>query len=166
MAGKGGWGIFSLFVPNADSASGIVSSLAGGEDGSVLRQGEVERWKRRLAASGGKRLLILPAHYDSARCLPPTSGKGAPPRFLLAAIKNGIGLIPTFSYSLMGLVFLASAILGLVDRQGGLMRGAIGWILAFVAAFSFIASAVEAIIAGQSVDRPRGYRPHCRAYGL
>ena len=158
-AGKLGWGVFSFFVPNADSADIVVSDLPRLSDGDSLRLAPAERWKRRFEASGKKRLLILAAHYDSARCLPPSKGKGAPPDCLLAALKNGIGLIPTAAYLLLALSFGLSVLLAFLDPSGALSRGAPGWIAAVLVLGSFGVAAVEAFIAGKSVNLPfqQGY---------
>lgn len=159
MAGRKGWGIFSFFVPNADSADIVVSTLPALRDGASLRLEPAERWRRRFAASGKKRLIVFAAHYDSARCLPPQKGKGAPPRFLLAALKNGIGTIPTAAYLALALTFAAAGVLAFVDPGGALMGGPFGQALAALVLVALVVAAVEAAVAGASVNLPfqQGY---------
>jgi hypothetical protein len=154
MAGSSGWGVFSFFLPNADSSNVIVSSFARGDDSASIRLPCEKQWEARFRASGRKRLVILSAHYDSARCLPPMSAPGPLQRALLAALKNSISALPTFFYFVLIACFGLSSALAFLDPAGGLMSGALGWVAAILTLAGFIVAAVEAIVAGLSVDKP------------
>lgn len=157
-AGRFGWSILSFFVPNADSANVIVSNLPEdrelGLKGSDRRLLATELWKRRFTASGADRLVILAAHYDTARAFDPRDS-GNSSAFLKWALKGGIGLLPTLAYlALLGL-FLFSIFGGLGETLpfglGGVWWGIVStlWLL-----IPLVVAGIEARISLHSANLP------------
>jgi hypothetical protein len=103
-----GWTLLSFLVPNADSTNVIVSTLPAART-EQLRLKPRAAWRERfeeIKKKGAVRLVILAAHYDSARCLSMGPRKRTP-KLLRAAIKSGIGTVPTIAYVLL-IAFLAA----------------------------------------------------------
>ncbi len=155
-AGVRGWNLVSFFVPNADSANVIISTLAPpGAD--QLRARQEDAWKSRFRESGKKRLLVLAAHYDSARCFPPMMGSAAPPRWLMEALKNGIGLLPTIAYLALAAVLGTALVLGLADIDP-FDASVAAWVLRFLVLAAIVlgigTAGLEALISSRSADLP------------
>lgn len=158
MAGRCGWAIFSFLLPNADSSNVIISTFAP-PDKELLRAPLEKQWADRFEKAGKRRLFIISAHYDSARCLPPTNNPTSKWKSLLAALKNGIGIIPTIAYFLLLACFAASTVIAFLGGLPGPVGGILGHVLAALAVLGFIVACAEAVIAGLSVNKPfeQGY---------
>jgi len=155
---KFGFNIASFFVPNADSCNIIAASLPRLEPaGDTPRMSERDRWTKRFhdaKIAGTRRIVVLMGHYDSARRLPP----GKTPRFVLAALKNGMGRLITVMYLVLGLALAAACVLGFFGLNGAAYSGWVGigvsLVLTLAAVMALTAAFVEGVMAAQSASLP------------
>lgn len=153
-----GWNIVSFFVPNADSCSVVATDVPRPPmDPGYARQAEAERWRRRFQEAknaGVTRLRVGMAHYDSARQLP----AGKTPKFLLAALKGGLGKLPTLWLTILALALgvpLALAAFGLTQAAYAGWQGIVlSLVLTLAAVCGLVIVAMEALMAGRSSSLP------------
>lgn len=152
------WNIASFFVPNADSFNVIATDMPPLEQDPVkIRLAEQERWRLRFTdaqSAGTSRLVIVMAHYDSARQLP----SDKTPRWLLAALKSGIGTLPTIAYCVLAGILFGVLVLGILNLNDYVYSGTFGLVLsvflllAVISALSF--AAIEGFTAAKSSSLP------------
>ncbi len=153
-----GFHIASFFVPNADSANVIASSLPRLEQtGTTLRMSDRDQWTKRFREAkdaGTRRIVVLMGHYDSARWLPFEK----PPKFLLAALKSGMGRLLTRMYLLLAVVLAIVCVLGALGLNGIVYSGWIGIVVSIIlmlsAATALAFAAAEGGMAACSASRP------------
>lgn len=122
-----GWSLFSFFIPNAESGNIICAS-------------------RKEKEGPKKKLIIFSAHYDTARCLPP-SGKN---KFLYTVVsrlaKNGLSVAPTLAAIVICLLFFLHVFFSLSE-------GLSFWLI-ILGLIALIIVIIEGAVSSQSSDLP------------
>ncbi len=157
-AGWRGWTLLSFLVPNADSTNVIVSTLPPA-DLDELRLEPETAWRRRFEKSRAERLVIFSAHYDSARCLS-LAPRRRTPKFLRAAVKNGIGTLPTAAQFLLIAFFIVMTLLSWTGRAPRVLASP--W--ATVAILAFVAAVMAATIAEAALSLRSANLPFCPGF--
>lgn len=158
-AGISGWSLLSFLVPNGDSANIIASTLPRPKV-EHLGLDPTEAWRRRFGECSAKRLIIFAAHYDSARCLRRGAEKGSTPKTLKAALKNGIGTLPTAALCVLILFLAAAAVLSWTGNAHLWLSRP--WVVALVILFVLVSLAVEIVEAAMSLRSAD--LPFCAGY--
>ncbi|MBN1243389.1 MAG: M28 family peptidase [Spirochaetales bacterium] len=174
LPGAFGWSIFSFLVPNLESGNVIVDDLPVvprvpvAETKGGTFDVEVRRWKDRFAAAraGAEetaphgRLVVLAAHYDSARALP-GDGFLTKRRFFAAILKTGFAVVPALAYFACVLVlgFFALAALAPDSSLASWAVSWPGWAAIGLLAFGLGFSGLEMAMAMKSSNLPyvQGY---------
>ncbi len=153
FAGWTGWSLLSFLVPNADSSNVIVSTLPPAET-ELLRMMPEAAWRQRFENSGAERLVIFAAHYDSARCLS-LAPRDRTPKFLRAAVKNGIGTVPTIAHVAFIVFFAFMTFLSWTGRAQAVLASPWATVVILVlVAILVAAAAAEAFLSLRSANLP------------